>query len=398
MSLKTNRCPVCKDNKILEKFLGRSTITGYVCKTEKESINQPIFNIKINFCLNCNVLFQSHVKGAEKILKNIYANHQLIFRNSKFYQKYYQELIKTVKSSLDVNKENKIIEIGANDGSFLKKLSSKIKASFFAVESSKIVKNYFPKNITLLNNFFNLEIANKIKKKYGTMDYIIVRHVLEHIKNPKFFFKLLNKISNSETVMLIEVPYLVSIFKFKRFENISYSHLIHYNVKSMTLLANSCGFFIFKYKLVKTDGGSIVFFLKKNPKDTSLSIIPKSENKRNFLFMFKKFCKLFIRSQKNFDNFIKKNFKKKRTIGFGAGAKGQFLIHMYNMKNHMKYVIDETKFYCNKFIPGTNIKIINLKKALKMRKSLIINLAPTHYPIIKNKIGSKHQIYDLINN
>ena len=146
------------------------------------------------------------------------------------------------------------------------------------------------------------------------MDYIIIRHVLEHIKNPKFFFKLLNKISNSETVMLIEVPYLVSIFKFKRFENISYSHLVHYNVKSMILLANSCGFFIFKYKLVKTDGGSIVFFLKKNPKDKNLSIIPKLENKRNFLFMFKKFCKLFIRSQKNFDNFIKKHFKKKELL------------------------------------------------------------------------------------
>ena len=45
MSFKKNRCPVCKNNKILEKFLGKSTITGYVCKTKKESINQPIFTI-----------------------------------------------------------------------------------------------------------------------------------------------------------------------------------------------------------------------------------------------------------------------------------------------------------------------------------------------------------------
>ena len=266
MILKTIRCPVCKHSKILKKFLGRSTITGYVCKTEKESINQPIFDIRINFCLNCNVLFQSHVKGAEKILKNIYKNHQTIFRNSKFYKNYYQELIKIIKTSLNINKKNKVIEIGANDGSFLKKLSLKIQASFFAVESSRIIKKNFPKNIILLNNFFNLQLANKIKKNYVSMDYIIVRHVLEHIKNPIIFFKLLNKISNSETMMLIEVPYLVSIFKYKRFENISYSHLIHYNIKSMMLLANSCGFFIIKYKLVKTDGGSIVFFLKKTKK------------------------------------------------------------------------------------------------------------------------------------
>jgi len=398
MNIKTIRCPVCKHSKILKKFLGRSTITGYVCKKEKESINQPVFDIKINFCLNCNVLFQSHVKGAEKILKNIYKNHQIIFRNSKFYKNYYQKLIKIIKSSLNIKKKNKVIEIGANDGSFLKTLSLKIKASFFAVESSKIIKKNFPKNIILLNNFFNLQLANKIKKRYGSMDYIIVRHVLEHIKNPINFFKLLKKISNLETMMLIEVPYLVSIFKFKRFENISYSHLIHYNIKSMILLANSCGFFIIKYKLVKTDGGSIVFFLKKTKKKNSLSVIPKLEHKRNFLFMFNKFCKLFFQSKKNFDNFIKKNSKGKRTIGFGAGAKGQFLIHMYNMKKYMQYVIDETKFYCNKFIPGTNIKIINLKKALKMRESLIINLAPTHYTQIQDKIGTKHKLYDLINN
>jgi hypothetical protein len=52
----------------------------------------------------------------------------------------------------------------------------------------------------------------------------------------------------------------------------------------------------------------------------------------------------------------------------------------------------------NKFIPGTDIQVIGMKKFLKLKKSLIINLAPTHYLFIKNKIGNKHKFYDLINN
>jgi hypothetical protein len=326
----------------------------------------------------------------------MYKNHQPIFRNSKFYKKYYKELTRTIKNSLSIHKYNKIIEIGANDGSLLKTISSKVKARFFAVESSKFVKKFYSKKITLVNNFFNFQLTKMIKK-YGTMDYIIIRHVLEHIKYPRSFFNSLKKISNSETKLLIEVPYSVSIFKFKRFENISYSHLIHYNVRSMIALANDSGFFICDYKLVETDGGSIVFFLKNSQQKTSFDIIPKIESKKNFLLMFNNFYKSFLYSLINFDNFIKNKIKNK-IIGFGAGAKGQFLIHMYKMKRYIEYVIDETKFFEKKFIPGTGIQVISMKKFLKLKKSLIINLAPTHYLFIKNKIGNKDKFYDLINN
>jgi len=390
------KCPVCRHTKILEKFFGTSTVSGYICHTKKESLNQPIFDVKINLCLNCNALFQSHSRGQAKILKKMYKNHQPIFRNSKFYKKYYKELTRTIKNSLSIHKYNKIIEIGANDGSLLKTISSKVKARFFAVESSKFVKKFYSKKITLVNNFFNFQLTKMIKK-YGTMDYIIIRHVLEHIKYPRSFFNSLKKISNSETKLLIEVPYSVSIFKFKRFENISYSHLIHYNVRSMIALANDSGFLICDYKLVETDGGSIVFFLKNSQQKTSFDIIPKIETKINFLLMFNNFYKSFLYSLINFNNLIKNKVKNK-IIGFGAGAKGQFLIHMYKMKKYVEYVIDETKFFEKKFIPGTGIQVISMKKFLKLKKSLIINLAPTHYLFIKNKIGNKYKFYDLINN
>ena len=49
---------------------------------------------------NCNALFQSHSRGQAKILKKMYKNHQAIFRNSKFYKKYYKELTRIIKNSL----------------------------------------------------------------------------------------------------------------------------------------------------------------------------------------------------------------------------------------------------------------------------------------------------------
>lgn len=85
--------------------------------------------------------------------------------------------------------------------------------------------------------FFGAESARFLRQNCGEMNVIIARHVLEHIANPHDFFEGLRLVSNENTTIFIEVPYLVSIFEFNRFENVSYSHLVHYSVKSMITLA-----------------------------------------------------------------------------------------------------------------------------------------------------------------
>ena len=161
-----------------------------------------------------------------------------------------------------------VLEIGCNDGLLLSLIGNKTKAMLYGVEpSTKFAAKWVENGIIGVNKFFGSRIAEKMKQEFGEMDIILIRHVLEHIPDPHDFFSGLKIISEKNVSIYIEVPYVNSIFSLKRFENVSYTHLIHYGIKSMVTLAAKHQFKVTDYWLCDIDGGSIVFILQPSEKE-----------------------------------------------------------------------------------------------------------------------------------
>ena len=82
-------------------------------------------------------------------------------------------------------------------------------------------------------------------------------------------------------------------------------------------------------------------------------------------------------------------------IGYGAGAK----VNIYQVLSLDKFIInvvDDTPGLNGKFIPATKIQIVESDILLKKNLNAVINLAPTHYDLIK-KIPKHLDIIDFIN-
>jgi hypothetical protein len=289
---------------------------------------------------------------------------------------------------------SRILEIGCNDGLLLGLIGTKCKAALYGVEPSvKFQDKWIERNIKVTNNFFGNEAARLVKNNYGEMKVVIARHVLEHIFNPHDFFSGLQVISGRDTIIFIEVPYLVSIFQLKRFENVSYSHLVHYSVKSMLTIASQYGFVVVDYRLCDIDGGAIVFTLRSVGEAVSVQL-PNVETEIDNLF--KKFILEFEESKANFRRHLNENAAE-LFIGFGAGAKGQFLIHLYGLQDYLVAVIDETPGYPGNYIPGTAVPIVALNYLDEIRAAIVVNLAPTHFQSVFNKIPRRFAFIDPVN-
>lgn len=359
---------------------------------------QPIFDIQLNLCQNCSTLFQNKYKDGDVILNKIYTQHEATIRNSDQYVSYYNQFADRVIEGLSSNNdEAKILEIGCNDGLLLELIGSKCKAQLFGFEPSvKFKDKWKEREVIGFNAFFTAESARELLQKFGGMDVIVARHVLEHIENPHDFFKGLRMISNVDTTIFIEVPYLTSIFQLNRFENVSYSHLVHYSVRSMKNLSGHYGFVVDDYNLCDIDGGSVVFTLRHSEaKDVSIVETPGAE--LNLGILFEKFISDFEASKTHLYEYININ-KDKNFVGFGAGAKGQFLIHLYGLQELLAAVIDETPGYSSKYIPGTVIPIVDLDYLDKIDSIAVINLAPTHTPAVMKKIPKEFLFLDPVNN
>lgn len=392
-----NNCPVCRSTKYNTRTIGKSIISGYVCSEKNESLDQPIFEMLLNLCENCSTLFQNKYKDGDEILNRMYTQHEATIRNSDLYVSYYNQFANKIAEDLNSNsKEAKILEIGCNDGLLLDLIGSKCKSKIFGFEPSVKFKDIWrARKIIGVNDFFNVESARELIQKFGRMDVIIARHVLEHIANPHDFFEGLQLISNADTTIFIEVPYLTSIFQLNRFENVSYSHLVHYSVKSMKNLSQHYGFVVEDYNLCDIDGGSVVFKLKHSMARNVCSVeTPVAEVNLNILF--EKFISDFEASKMHLSCYIK-NHENGNFVGFGAGAKGQFLIHLYGLQNLLTAVIDETPGYAGKYIPGTAIPIVDLDYLHDIKSASVINLAPTHTSAVMKKIPKEFLFIDPVN-
>jgi 2-polyprenyl-3-methyl-5-hydroxy-6-metoxy-1,4-benzoquinol methylase len=382
------KCKACGSTKIESYNLCKSTVAGYRCNTIDESLEAPVFDLVLDYCTECSLVSQRSYREANALLNKLYEEHASTQHSEN--NPYFQKLAERLISDFFLSKGSKILEVGCNCGALLKILRDKSGADVYGVEPSKAMKEIWQeRKLQIVNGYLNSETAN-IVEKFGPFDLIYFRHVFEHIPDPVEFIKLVSGLLAKDGVIALEVPYLASIFDLGRVENVGYSHLNHYCIRSLDVIFKQFGMGLIAHTLEVTDGGSIVAYFKKG------ELTPKHllENA-----MQEKIIK-FIQYNKNIREFVTlklKTYKNGQLIGYGAGAKGQHLIHLLGLDRYISEVIDDTPGFNGKFIPGTGIRIISRDVWDKSNTKAIINLAPTHTEIIKKNIPVGMEFLDFVN-
>jgi SAM-dependent methyltransferase len=383
------KCTVC-GKPIIQIKVAKTPISGYRCKTMTESLGQPEFEMIMHFCESCNMVKYKDAKGADKILEKLYSEHTATYYLTTQMTEYLTSLVFNLSQEYNINSKSTILEIGCNSGRLLSLFREKTHCNVIGVEPSKVFKNvWHNENIDVINEYFNGSLAKKLKT--GKIDLIVFRHVFEHITDPIDFFKGIAEICDQSTKVVIEVPYFVTVMHKKHIENISYSHRNYFTIRSMNEIIKKFGMGIKKVKLVETDGGSILFQISKQAitEESVLDRISKTE------------IELFVQSIQNSKNKMRevlKKYKKGEVVGFGAGAKGQHLIHILDLEEKIEVVVDDTPGYENTFIPGTKIKIQLTELLKEPRIKAVVNLAPTHSEAIRAKVPGTIQFINVISN
>lgn len=375
-------------SKITAFNVGKSTVSGYRCDTLSESKNAPLFDITLNFCDESNLVSQKRYSEADRLLDKLYADHESTQHtedNPEFHN-----FATKLGSKYSLSNQSKVLEIGCNCGAFLKILRDKTNANVIGVEpSTTMEKIWAERNLTVINEYLDTASTEILKTK-GPFDIIYFRHVFEHVPDPVEFIRLAQSILAEDGAIVLETPYLGSIFKYGRYENISYSHLNLFSIKSLDMIFRQFDMGMTEYELVKNDGGSFITHFKRNI-NTNPSLFEEDLKSRlsDFLAYGKELRKTAQQELQKYKN--------GEVVGYGAGAKGQHLIHVLGLNKYIKNVVDDTLGFKGKFIPGTDIEIVNSDFLKEKTIAAVINLAPTHYETIKSKVPPHLDFIDFIN-
>ena len=100
-----------------------------------------------------------------------------------------------------------MVEVGANDGTFLSAVRAAGYRNVIGVEPSKrLAARASGSGLVILNDFFNRELAARIAQLHGTVHVVICRHTLEHVPDIRSLTQGIADILAPGGLCFIEVP------------------------------------------------------------------------------------------------------------------------------------------------------------------------------------------------
>ena len=162
--------------------------------------------------------------------------------------------------------DSKLIEIGSNDGTFLKNFV-KTNIDYIGFEPSKSVADQAIKNnIKTTNAFFNtksIQNLNEFKKK---TDVICAANVVCHVPDLKDLISSTDELLNSNGVFVFEEPYLGSMFSKVSYDQIYDEHIFMFSLTSIKKIFNLFDFDLIDAFPLSTHGGSMRYIIGRKNK------------------------------------------------------------------------------------------------------------------------------------
>ena len=341
--------------------LGKQPLANdYLSKYKKKQIK---YNLRLYFNSKTKL-----VSISKRIPSQIMFNSKYPYRSSlsttmkKSFKKLSAEISKKFNPKL-------ILEIGSNDGALITNFK---KNQAIGVEPCKNLANITKKKgYITYDEYWDYNLAEKINKRFKSVDLVYSANTLTHISDLKKVFKSISSVLSESGILIIEDPSLLECLKKNTYDQFYNEHIYLFSTISVQNVLKNFDFEIFDLKNLNTHGGSIRYYIKRisNHKiKINKNVITQINKEKKFgLDKISTYKKFSIRVDKSKKKLIKilNNLKDKgnKIAGYGATAKSVTIMNYCNISSNLiDTFFDTTPEKINKFLPGKEIKILKYNK------------------------------------
>ena len=345
--------------------LGNQPLANYYLKKEQIKNKEKKYRLVVCFDTATKMVSIKKTFSSRMMFNKKYPYRSSMSRTM---QKSFKYLSDNIKKKF---KPKKILEIGSNDGSFLKNFN---KDMSIGIEPCSNVEKITKKmKFNTIADYWGIDLAKKILKKFDKVDLIYSANTISHIKNLNNVFRSINIVLSNDGVLIIEDPSLLECLKRNTYDQFYNEHIYIFSYLALENILKKYNLEIFRIENLDIHGGSNRYFIKKMISNRKIENSVKNQKKKEIKFgldkkkTFIEFSKRVKESKNRLIALFKKCKKQnKKIIGYGATAKSTTILNYCNISNSIiDYFLDTTKDKQNKYTPGTKIKIMKYKGFIK---------------------------------
>ncbi len=320
--------------------------------SSETKLNEPINNLSIEICTKCYTAST----------KNI-ASRKIMFEEYFYLSSINSELVKHFKNLAKIiPPTSKLLDIGSNDGIFLKPLQEKNVNALGIDPSENVGKIANENGLKTIIGFFDDKNTSEILNNYGKFDYIIASSIFTHVEKSDEFINNVFNLLNDNGTFILEIEYIKNILSNIEFERFYFDRPYYFSIKGVMNIFEKNKLFVNKIENISPHGGSLRFFISKEKFNLSqdLQYFLNEEDKFFKNFFKNDYQKIAQHEATRLKNFlIKLKEQGDKVIGFGCPARFSTITNFINIdKSLLPFVIDDSPIKQNKLSPGKHIPIV----------------------------------------
>ncbi|MES2087658.1 MAG: class I SAM-dependent methyltransferase [Patescibacteria group bacterium] len=376
------KCHLCNKNKAVEFLnLGKQPLANKYPESATKFKTEDFFPLAVFFCTNCKNVQLGTIVSRERMFEDYYylssVNPGLVRHFEKFAQK--------------IKKSKFVVDVGSNDGIFLKPLKALGVKAVGVDPSINVGKIANDAGLTTIVAFFNNESAETITKKYGKPDVVVASSIFTHLEDPHQFIDAVKKLMTADGEFIIEVEYIGNILKDVQFERFYLDRIFYYSLTSLANLFQMHGMYVSDVEEIEPHGGSLRVTAKnigngKKPsakvtkllKQETVTLNPKK------LKEFKERVESYIKAFR--EKLLEYKKEKLKVGGYGAPARVATITNFGKIGPELiDFIVDDSPLKQNRFSPGMHIPIVPKEHLAKNKPDVLVVFAYEYFDDIKKK-------------
>ena len=330
---------------------------------------QTFYPLCLCFCPRCSLVQLDYVIPTEYTFGEQYT---YLTGSSRSLVEYYSRLASKLVTELNLEPGDAVVDIGSNDGTFLRAFQS-LGMDVLGIEGSeKPAGKALESGIPTLGCFFGKGLGSTIRDKLprdSKIRLITAMNVLAHTDNINEFLPEVVGLMEDDTTFVSQSHWLVELTRKFEFDTIYHEHLRYYTLASLTHLLQRHGLNIFDAETTDFYGGSILTRARKGavePTDSLLSVLSQEQGMDIPQALRDMKQQLLVNKARLIGLLVDIKEAGQHVIGVGAPMKASTLLNFYGVTTDLvDYLTEVNELKVGTVVPGVRIPVVDERNAFQ---------------------------------
>ena len=336
--------------------------------------------LKLMVCDACWLVQTLDFTGRENLFDADYAYFSSF---SSSWLRHAENFVHSMRDSLALNIDSKVVEVAANDGYLLQYVQAAGIPCLGIEPTTSTANAARAKGITIIERFFGKALALELVAQGEAADLTVANNVLAHVPDINDFVAGFALLLKPNGVASFEFPHLLNMVQQNQFDTAYHEHYSYLSLHAVQTIFACNGLQVFDVQEWPTHGGSLRVLAQRDDtkaRSVSDSVGAMLEKERaagvTTIEFYRHVQHRAEQAKFGLLNFLldcKKNGV--RVAAYGAAAKGNTLLNFSGVRpDLLPYVVDINSHKQGKYLPGSRIPIVSLAHLLADQPDRILIL------------------------